>query len=626
MSIYNPNEQLVIFLDYYITLPSPQYAVMLNAPWGAGKTWFINEFTKKIPDTSKYIYVTLNGLSSNSEIEEQFFEQLHPILSHKSVKFGASLLKGLLKGSLKIDLDGDGKEEGTANISVPDVNFKSILEKYENGCILIFDDVERCQIPIDQLLGYINYFVEHQNARVILLANENEIILKEGHENSEKTKNAGAKYESIREKLIGKTFTVHPEINNAIIEFISEIPNKDAVKTIDKERELIIETHAASGCNNLRHLRQAVLDLARIIQAIPSDKFKDEMLKEILRTFLIYQFEIRSGKIKSTDIEKINSLEFTSNSKNNLQQQLCKKYQITNLDSVFPNTLWANIFKNGNIDHVAILKAIDESRYFAKPDTRPDWICLHEAFGMDDEPLKQLIKKCIDSLQKTEYKSLGEIVHITGVLISLSSIGIVQKSSKEIVEAALANIKELKESKILPVSTEEETIFTDDAFFGRAFHSRGEPDFVNFLESASAINEEAKIASYPEKGKELLKLLHETKVDEFCSHLTHQNGKFGKYSLEPVLSYVDSAEFNKALAKMQSHQLRILGLALSNRYDKTIPKISSEIGWLILVEKILKPATIKTVTMSDFYRKQVHKTITVAISNLQKREPVNEKL
>jgi KAP family P-loop domain len=42
--------------------------------------------------------------------------------------------------------------------------------------ILIFDDLERCKVEISSLLGYINYFVEQQEMKVIIIANESVIL------------------------------------------------------------------------------------------------------------------------------------------------------------------------------------------------------------------------------------------------------------------------------------------------------------------------------------------------------------------------------------------------------------------------------------------------------------------
>ena len=41
--------------------------------------------------------------------------------------------------------------------------------------MLIFDDLERCDCPINEILGYINSFIEQDGLKVILVANQKEI-------------------------------------------------------------------------------------------------------------------------------------------------------------------------------------------------------------------------------------------------------------------------------------------------------------------------------------------------------------------------------------------------------------------------------------------------------------------
>ena len=41
--------------------------------------------------------------------------------------------------------------------------------------IIVFDDLERCEIEINKVLGMINNLVEHNDVRIILVANQKEI-------------------------------------------------------------------------------------------------------------------------------------------------------------------------------------------------------------------------------------------------------------------------------------------------------------------------------------------------------------------------------------------------------------------------------------------------------------------
>jgi hypothetical protein len=61
-----------------------------------------------------------------------------------------------------------------------DWNIKESLNKFR-AKVYVFDDLERCEAPINKVLGYINQFVEHGSAKVIILANEQEIGVAENY-------------------------------------------------------------------------------------------------------------------------------------------------------------------------------------------------------------------------------------------------------------------------------------------------------------------------------------------------------------------------------------------------------------------------------------------------------------
>lgn len=169
----NPNKHIEDFLNYYFELKSsPHYAVMLKGKWGVGKTWFLKEVIESLYNSDyrvkTHLYVSLYGVTSFEEIENEFFRQLHPVLSSKGMALARKVGKGLLKATLKIDLSGNGKSDASLTSQVPDINLPDYLSNTE-GLILVFDDLERASIDIESLLGYINYFVEHQGYKVVII-------------------------------------------------------------------------------------------------------------------------------------------------------------------------------------------------------------------------------------------------------------------------------------------------------------------------------------------------------------------------------------------------------------------------------------------------------------------------
>ncbi|MGN7887491.1 P-loop NTPase fold protein [Dyadobacter sp. 22481] len=140
------------YLHYYLGLSaSPEFAILLRGQWGSGKTWFLKNYLEH--HDTEHLYVSLNGVASFSEIQDQFFAQLHPLLASKPMKFASKLIKGLIKTTVQIDLDGNGKSDASLGSSIPDINLPDFLSKIDNK-VLVFDDPERCSMPIPNILGY----------------------------------------------------------------------------------------------------------------------------------------------------------------------------------------------------------------------------------------------------------------------------------------------------------------------------------------------------------------------------------------------------------------------------------------------------------------------------------------
>lgn len=167
------------------------YAYMIDGSWGSGKTFFVRELlvpaiqeheSDKKKDNSEYkekevLYVSLYGIKDTEEISRLLYLELKNVITSKAAgtKFseenkkkisswlgtGAKIFSDILKDTKGIDLE-------------------NILSKIASGfsldnCIFIFDDLERTSCSINDILGYINNFIEHDGIKVLLIANEEEI-------------------------------------------------------------------------------------------------------------------------------------------------------------------------------------------------------------------------------------------------------------------------------------------------------------------------------------------------------------------------------------------------------------------------------------------------------------------
>ncbi len=192
------NQHLLDYLGYYLSLThSPRYAVLISGPWGGGKN-LSGKTVSPTPSarTQKTPLRKLYGLSTLDEIRDALFQAAYPLLTGKPAKVFGSLLTAGLK-YVKVD---------AGSISVGDVIGFS-------ADVYVFDHLERYEGNKSTTLGYINQFVEHEGAKVIIIANDKEI-------------KAGEDYERRKEKLIGKVLEVQSSFDEAFSAFVALIDDK----------------------------------------------------------------------------------------------------------------------------------------------------------------------------------------------------------------------------------------------------------------------------------------------------------------------------------------------------------------------------------------------------------------
>lgn len=207
-------------------------ALLIDGKWGTGKTYFLK--TTLIPKIKEHgpkrpLYVSLNGINSIEEIKNQI-----------TVSFITEMARGDGdETSLRKKVNQDNIQKLGTFLRVG----KSVLNKFIDidsmkinigdyldfsKFVLIFDDLERCACPINEVMGYLNNFVEHQGTKVILIANENEIC--GGYDKEERDK-----YDKIKEKLVGHTIRYNPSLINIYEKLIETHVHDENLKKLLKE-------------------------------------------------------------------------------------------------------------------------------------------------------------------------------------------------------------------------------------------------------------------------------------------------------------------------------------------------------------------------------------------------------
>ena len=190
-------EELTAYIKNYLENDKTRSAIMLTGAWGSGKSYYIqNVLTKELNKCNHDVaIVSLYGLKTIADLNKSIYLELR---AKKTLKKLASKKKNKeTKKNNKLFnwLSKHGKEaaSGTALLgktiikgvagffNVPvEFSDKDLEKLYTsinlNGKLIVLEDLERSGIDIIEIMGYVNNLVEQDGVKVLLVANENEII------------------------------------------------------------------------------------------------------------------------------------------------------------------------------------------------------------------------------------------------------------------------------------------------------------------------------------------------------------------------------------------------------------------------------------------------------------------
>ena len=340
-------DDLVESILDYIRSDYTDYAIMINGEWGSGKTYFWNhKIRNRIENMTvngkklTTIYMSLYGISNLEEISKKIFIETTQLMDKNLKRYMNSNGQTVIPEYAKTGLDMANFFGVTQNGDKIDYeNFFSTDDK-----VLCFDDLERANVDVIDILGYINNFVEHDHIKTIIICNEKELSTKLKSSNREmKTFIAtylldkedkllttdkpmvekiedtiedvfdkANDYERIKEKLIGETFEYAPEftyiINGLLIRYEN---NGDLIRFLRENTNLIVSTFIKSGTRNLRILKHALNDFKKVFDMV--NKSYPNTNNRILQTMLIFtiavSFEIKAGKVTKDKFVNINDNE-----------------------------------------------------------------------------------------------------------------------------------------------------------------------------------------------------------------------------------------------------------------------------------------------------------------------------
>lgn len=615
------NDNINDFLDYYFKFEhSPEYAVMIKGPWGSGKSWFVKKALERLKQNSgKYLYVSLYGIVCFEDIENSFFEQMHPVLSSKGMKLTAKVAKGLLKATIKLDLDSDGKSETTTKIPAEELKLPDYL-KNTDSFVLVFDDLERCSMEIGDILGYINQFVEHQGYKVLIIANEDEILDKADENKC---------YSRAKEKLIGKTFELVPNTSLALETFIDSSSSESLQAFYQDNLSNIISVYSSSECKNLRHLKQALWDFERFYNALPNSTFDKVQLKsDLLNIFLCFSFETRNASYSIQTISKVkNSIyEGMSNEKDgkpkSLYSVLSSKYPMINFsDSLVEESVWVDFFDKGIIDKDKIKESIERNKYYQDTNTE-NWVKLWHYHDLSDAEFEHFFEAVKQEVTEYKYKNHHVVKHLAGLFIQLSDIELISMNKTTILNIFENYVDYLFENSYLPSDLNDNGFdFDTNSWGGLGFAGRGTPEFKKLEEYLNEKIEKYKVKCIPNITDELIGLM-KNDVNLFALKLILCNKKENVYYKIPILKEINSTQFVDTLLSLPVGNFWRVGYMFKERYSVKLfhTNLINELSWVKEVQSLLEKQRIASIGKISGYRISlfIDNYIKPAIEELEK--------
>lgn len=320
----NTNKHIEEFLDYYLNVEqSPDYAVLITGCWGSGKTYFIRQYLEGkgaagknvvkifdwLKDCEKYVvvYVSLFGAKSREEMDKRVLETLHPKLNSKIVKAipGAVSLIGKIVGTATanpfVTIAGE-------NIAVFSENVLEAEKKDLKKVVVVFDDVERVDMPRPELLGYLNEYVEHLHVPCILLADKDKW---EEAQKCQEDKSTLHHLSSTKEKVIGKEFQIQTsfdEVWNVWFDEEKHFLGDKVWRLLNEYHDVIAQVFELSETTNYRSLKHSLFDFQRFVENIQNDFLTNPEFNSLLiADFFAHQYAYYLGMFSATDVGQSNA-------------------------------------------------------------------------------------------------------------------------------------------------------------------------------------------------------------------------------------------------------------------------------------------------------------------------------
>lgn len=633
-------EDLVESILDYIRSDYTDYAVMINGEWGSGKTHFWNNKVRKKIESMQLngkryttIYMSLYGISNLEEISKKIFIETTQLMDKNLRKFMNNNEQTVIPEYAKTGIDMANLFGVTQNGDKVDyAEFFSTDDK-----VLCFDDLERANVDVIDILGYINNFVEHDHIKTIIICNEKELstklkssnlemktfiatylLDKQGELNKadkpmvekiqdkiEHVFDKANDYERIKEKLIGETFEYAPKFDYIINGILMRYENNpDLIRFLRENTRLIISTFNKSGTRNLRILKHALNDFKKIFEMV--NKSYPNTNNRVMQTMLIFtiaiSFEIKAGKITKDkfvnikDNEEYKSILVSSRILMDNRQFYIKEFDNNyyyNFKSEYRFFKFIEYYVRTRIFDMKLFKENMETiRNTVDTENLPAYkrLLTEEYWKISDDQFDNIIKEVLEQVKEGELK-LIDIVKLFAYFSYFSRKGLIDYDLKTLKNTFFngMNLASLTSQYCANVNEELGKIAIDDVA----------EDMDDILKHFDMLNQQLLDKMYKERAEEVMKCIP-MRMEQFYE-------QFDKKCMDiPIFKYYDSFQLFQRISCASNEDIVLIKEKLIDRADRYTTKIEPEMKNIKQLKQIIedyikeKEPTIKIVLLRDF--------------------------
>lgn len=659
-------EDLVESILDYVRSDYTDYAVMINGEWGSGKTHFWNHKIRKKIESMQLngkkfttIYMSLYGISNLEEISKKIFIETTQLMDKNLRKFMNANEQSTIPEYAKTGIDMANFFGVTQNGDKLDyAEFFSTDDK-----VLCFDDLERANVDVIDILGYINNFVEHDHIKTIIICNEKELSTKLKSSNLEmktfiatylldkqnelnktdkpmvekiqqKIESVFDKandYERIKEKLIGETFEYAPKFDYIINGILMRYENNpDLIRFLRENTRLIISTFERSGTRNLRILKHALADFQKIYEMV--SKSYPNTSHRVIQTMLIFtiavSFEIKAGKITKDkfvnikDNEEYKSILVSSRILMDNRQFYIKEFDNNyyyNFKSEYRFFKFIEYYIRTRIFDMKLFKENMETiRNTVDTENLPGYkrLLTEEYWKISDDEFDKVINSIIEDVKQ------GNLRLIDNVKIFAYFSYFVRK---KLIDYDLKTIKSVFFNGMNIASLKSEYCPNVEEELSKIAINEDAEDMEDILNHFNMLNGQLHDKMYKEKAEEVFKCIP-MKMEQFYE-------KFDKECMDvPIFKYYDPYQMFQRISCASNEDIVLIKEKLANRADKYTKEIEPEMKNIKQLKQVIddylkgKDPSIKIVMLKEFSANLGYILDKYKLNFLTEKEEKNEEI